>query len=233
MVLIISQKLKNAISLSDIFYYMKVLSYPCTPSQALNEISTLYRAILIYEPNDLPDTADFVKKLRSTAPIPVFAIANEPKKCRSPYVFDKVFPYAILSGNLGKQMLLYLYDKKLPRFGKYTYFGFDSRCESKVVTYYLKDLAVTKTERMILSFLAHAHHEQQSAKNIIKYAFPYNRKPGVSCIPTHVSKINAKSTKVIYRKMIGCNPGTGYYIITAVNKDVIPRKKDKTSHIVW
>ncbi len=232
MVLIISQKLKNAVSLSDIFYYMKVLSYPCTPSQSLNELSTLYRAILIYEPNDLPDTADFVQKLRSIAPVPVFAIANEPKKCRSPYVFDKIFPYAILSGNLGKQMLLYLYDRNLPLFGQYAYMGLDSRCNVKIATYYLKDLNVTKTERMILSFLAHTNHKQQSTKNILKYAFPYNRKPTVSCVQTHISKINAKATKVIYRKIIGCIPGAGYYIIVAGNKDMIPRKEDKTSHIV-
>ena len=120
MVLIIGQKLIDAITLSDVFYYMKVLSYPCTPSQALSEISTMYNAVLITEPNDLPDTADFVKRIKSIAPVPVFAIANEPKKCKSPYVFDKIFPYAILSGRLADQMLMYLYDKNLPLFGQYT-----------------------------------------------------------------------------------------------------------------
>ncbi len=232
MVLIISQKLKNAVSLSDIFYYMKVLSYPCTPSQALSEISTLYNAILIMEPNDLPDTADFVKKLRSIAPIPVFAIANEPKKCRCPYVFDKLFPYAILSGNLGMQMLAYLKENKYPLFGMYVYMGLDVRCGTRIPTYYLNDIDITKTERMILCYLAHANHEQQPPKNILKYAFPYNRKPSVSCVQTHISKINAKFRKMINKNIVGCNPGTGYYLYTPLNRTVKLRKKDKTSHIV-
>lgn len=232
MVLIISQKLKNAVSLSDIFYFMRVLSYPCTPSKALSEISTMYNAVLITEPNDLPDTADFVTKLRSIAPIPVFAIANEPKKCRSPYVFDKVFPYSILSGNLGRQMLKYLRDNNYPTFGHYLFMGLDVKCETVIPTYYFNELDITKTERMILSYLALANHEQQSPKQILKYAFPYNRKPSVSCVQTHISKINAKFKKIIYKNIVGCNPGTGYYLYTPLNRNIKPRKKDKTSHIV-
>lgn len=233
MVLIIGQKLNNAITLSDIFYYMKVLSYPCTPNQALSEISTMYNAVLITEPNDLPDTADFVKRLRSIAPVPVFAIANEPKKCNCPYVFDKIFPYAILSGRLGDQMLTYLYSNNLPLFGQYTNVWMSFRCNLKKPTYYLKEIDITKTERMILCYLSHMKHEQQPAKNILKYAFPYNKKPSISCVLTHISKLNAKFRKIISRNIIGCNPGTGYYIITATNLRAKLRKKDKTSHIVY
>ena len=46
-------------------------------------------------------------------------------------------------------------------------------------------------------------------------------------------KINSAFEKLTTRKIIGCNPGTGYYILTPLNRDIITRKKDKTSHIVW
>lgn len=233
MVLIVSQTLKNAVAISHMFYYMNILSFPCTPSKALNEVSTLYNAVLIIEPNDLPDTADFVKKLKSQSPTPVFAVANEPKKCKSAHVFDKVFRNAILSGNLVKLMYDYLRKNNLPCIGDYKYAGINTICALKIPTYYFLDIELTKTERMILSYLIATNHEQQNAKAIIKYAFRYGRNPDISCVRSHISQINKKFINLTTRKIIGCNPGTGYYILTPMNRDIKTSKEDKFSHIVW
>lgn len=212
MVLIVSQKLKNAVSLSDIFYYMRILSYPCNPGQALSEISTLYHAVLVIEPNNLPDQADFVKKLRSLAPVPVFAISNEPKKCKCPHVFDKVFTNSILSGNLARQMMEYLYKNHFPPFGNYICLGLDLRCYNKDPTYCFRDIDLTKTERMVLSYLALASRKKQPPENILKYAFPYNRKPSISCVRSHISKINIKFQNQFSKKILGNTLGEGYFI---------------------
>ena len=192
MVLIISQTLRNAVSVSHMFYHMSIISYPCTPNTALREISTNYNAVLVIEPNDLPDTADFVKKLRSEAPVPIFAVANEPKNCRSSHVFDKVFRNAILSGNLVKLMYDYMRSNGLPFIGDYKYAGLNTHCVLKIPTYFFLDVNLTKTERMILSYLIATYYEQQPAKSIIKYAFKYGRRPDISCVRSHISQINKK-----------------------------------------
>ena len=212
MVLIISQKMKNATTLSDVFYYMNILSYPCTPSEALNEISTLYNAVLISEPNDLPDAADFVRKLRSLAPVPVFAIANEPKKCKCPHVFDKVFTNAILSGNLAAKMLRYLQKNNLPLFGDYFRVGLDVRCTEAVPKYFLNEMNLTKTERMILCYLVAVNPTEQHPSEILKYAYPHNKKPEINCIRTHITKINDKFQKQMQFRLVRCIPRVGYYL---------------------
>ena len=232
MVLIVSQNKSNAVAISHIFYYMRVLSYPCTPSTALSEISTLYRAVLVIEPNDLPDTADFVKRLRDKAPVPVFAVAKEPKKCKSPYAFDEVYRDAILSGNLYYLINKYLEEHGFPLIGIYRYAGLDVSCDKKIPTHYFRNTIITTTERMILSFLVIAKDEQQEPKNIIKYAFRHGRNPDISCVRSHISSINKKFNQSGSLNIIGNNPGTGYYILTAANRHVKLRKKDKTSHIV-
>ena len=233
MVLIIAQKHKDAVWLSHIFYYMKILSYPCTPSEALNEISALYNAVIINEPNDLPDTADFIMKLRALAPAPIFAIANEPKKCRCPYLFDKVFRNAILSGKLVTQIWKYQYANNMPMIGQYKFGGVDVCCNTQTPTFCVNYVELTKTERMIVAYLSVAHSEQQTPKDITKYAFPYGKNPSISCIRTHISNINKKFTESTGATIIACNPGTGYYMLAYFNRKVKPRKKDKTSHIVW
>jgi hypothetical protein len=188
--------------------------------------------VLVIEPNDLPDTADFVKRLRDRAPIPVFAVAKEPKKCKSSYAFDEVYRDAILSGNIFDLINKYLKGHELPQIGIYRYAGLDVSCTKKIPTHYFRDTVITTTERMILSYLVIAKDEQQEPKNIIKYAFRYGRHPDISCVRSHISSINKKFKQTGSLDIIGNNPGTGYYLLTAFNRDAKLRKKDKTSHIV-
>ena len=213
MVLIVSQKLKVAVEWSDTFYYMNILSYPCTPSTALNEISTSYNAVLIIEPNELPDSADFVRRLRTQATVSVFAVTENPKECKSHHVFDKVFTSAILSGNLAAQMLIYIRSKGAREFGSYVHRGLDIRCTERTPAYFLKYIKLTKTERIILSYLIIARSDHQHPSKILKYAFKYNRKPGIDCVRAHISKINKKFEEQMNCKIIGSEPGVGYYII--------------------
>ena len=78
MILIINKSKKNARALSDMFYFMGVLSLGVTPKEALSEISPIYKAVIIENPDMLADKEDFVSRLRSYANIPIFAITMPP-----------------------------------------------------------------------------------------------------------------------------------------------------------
>ena len=75
MVLIINTSKKQAQSVSDIFYYMGIISCFATPKEAFSEISDLYRAVIVLNPESFPDIEDFVTKIKSYASsVPIFAI---------------------------------------------------------------------------------------------------------------------------------------------------------------
>ena len=126
-----------------------------------------------------------------------------------------------------------MFDNNLPLIGEYAYAGLMIQCYRRPPLYYFLDVNVTKTQRMILSYLVHARFEQQSLKNISKYAFKYGNKRGENSIRTHIAKINDFFVTLTTRKIVGCNPGTGYYIFSPTNREIETRKKDKFSHIVW
>ena len=65
MLLIISQSKRLAKSVQETFYYMSILSYGATPHEALSEVSGLYRAVLIINPESFPDINDYVLRLKS------------------------------------------------------------------------------------------------------------------------------------------------------------------------
>ena len=92
MLLIISKQKRIASDIAETFRYMSILAYGATPSEALSEVSELYRAALIISPETLPDAADFVKRLRSyKSNLPIFAITDEEVDDAMISVFDAVF----------------------------------------------------------------------------------------------------------------------------------------------
>ena len=64
MILIINKSKKEARGLSDMFYYMGLPAQGVTPSEALSEVSPVYRAIIVMNPHGLGDVADYVRRLR-------------------------------------------------------------------------------------------------------------------------------------------------------------------------
>ena len=88
MILLISRNKKRGNEYAEIFHYMGVLNTVATPTEALSEISLLYRAVLIIEPVTIADPADLVRKLKSYASLPIFAISEDGPNDQYAHLFD-------------------------------------------------------------------------------------------------------------------------------------------------
>ena len=104
MVLVIHTAKQKAQAICDIFYYMGVISYPANAVEGLTEISDMYRAVLIIDPEKLPDINGYLEKLRSyNTHIPIFAISDSPNGKESE-AFDGYFPNDIYSSKLVEEI---------------------------------------------------------------------------------------------------------------------------------
>ncbi len=211
MILIINRSKKEGRRLADSFYYMGVLSYAVTPSEAFSEISPLYRAAVIVNPETLPDERNFIKHLRSyVSNIPLYALSEQPnRECAAEYKKTlKPSTYsAVLYSNMCRQL-----DKRAP--GIYKLAGINASAQLCVTQYFYTVMPLTKTENMILRTLIKAYPARIDAKSILKYAFKTSSVPEPSNIRTHISVMNKKFREYTGRNLISSEAGVGYKIIT-------------------
>lgn len=213
MILIVSPSKKKAQSASEIFHYMGVVSYAASPSEALSEMSALYRATLIIDPQKLPDAESFIRKLRSYhSSAPVFAISDG--EITSSHLYDACFSDSIYSSTLIEEIVKHQHSHRLPLSAHYRLAGIDASCYTAQVTYFDKRIPLTKTETMIIRYLTASYPALQSAKNLVKYAFKPSKKPEISSIRTHISVINKKFKEITGRNLIMSIPKSGYTIAT-------------------
>lgn len=213
MVLIISTSKRKAQIINEIFYYMGVLSYAATPTEALSEISGVYRAALVLDPQDLPDTVSFISKLKSYASlIPIFAISDSNDYQKD--VFDGNFKNSIYSSTLIEKIVEYQYNHKLPLSAHYRVAGIDASCDSERVTFFDKTIPFTKTEVMILRYLIASYSTPQDARSILKYAYKHSKKPESASIRTHISVMNRKFRDSTGKHLFFSIEKEGYVIST-------------------
>ena len=213
----------KARAIGDIFYYMGVISYATTPSEALTEISGLYRAVLVVDPEKLPDAESFVEKLHSyNARIPVFAVSDNPKNL-SLDIFDGAFPNNIYSSKLVEEIVRYQVNQNLPLTSQYRLAGIEASCDCECVSVFDKSITFTKTETMILRYLIASYPSPKDAKSILKYAFKPLRKPEETSIRTHVSVMNKKFREVREKNLFTSIQGEGYVIATP---EILKAKKE-------
>ena len=222
MLLIISRNKRNASALSDTFYYMSLLSFPATPKEALSEISPIYKAALILEPNTFPDIRDFIAKIHGyDKTIPIFAISKDNadhlsdlfcmifvENDSSPKIFSQIINYCDMNG----------YDKP----GTYKLAGFDASSDKVGVSYFYYKPKLTKTETMILRYLIATYPVPQNADAILKHSFRISRIPEAASVRTHISSINKKIHKISGRRIIELSSGRGYFIMTP---EILAEKK--------
>ncbi len=213
MILIINKSKKEARGLSDMFYYMGILAYGVTPTEALAEISPIYRAIILMSPDNLPDKNDYVTRLRSYASVPIFAITSN-KDNHDVILFDGILKKGTYAAYIYKFIsdYSYKYGTKLP--GNYQLSGINASCDITAPLYFFKALPFTKTETMILRTLIRTYPQPTSAKQILKYAFRPSKVPDVSNIRTHISVMNKKFREVTGRNIITFEVGEGYRVLT-------------------
>ena len=213
MILIINKSKKDARGLSDMFYFMGVLTSATTPHEALSEISTNYRAAIIMNPDTLADKEDFVKRLRSYADIPLFAITKYPDSTDK-ILFDGIIKNALFASKIYRCIIEYTESHALRNPGSYKLAGINASVNLYVPMYFNRGLPFTKTETMILRTLIKNYPTPTTAKDILKYAFRQTRLPDVSNVRTHISVMNKKYRKITSRNIITLSHGKGYVILT-------------------
>ena len=215
MILIINTSKRKAQAIGDIFYYMGIISYAATPLEALAEVSETYRAILVVDPDSLPDADSYVDKLRSYgARTPIFAITADVNSRRYNELFDGVFADDIYSSKLIEKIVTYQHERHLPIISQYKLGGIDASCDTDKISVFDRVLTFTKTETMILRYLIRSYPTAQSAEEILKYAFKPLRKPEASGIRTHLSVMNKKFRELKGKNLFIAIPNTGYVIAT-------------------
>lgn len=215
MILIVNRSKKLAASISQIFYHMGILSHATTPAEALSEISPLYRAVLVIEPDTLPDPQDFVKRVRSyAANVPIFSISDDGPKNIHAHLFDQSYKMAIFSSILVYRMAEYCKKHRLPYIGDYRLAGINACCDMKCVEYFDEDMQISKTEAMVLRYLIRSYPNCQSAEKILKYAYKQTSYPQISSVKTCICVLNKKFHSMEQRELIFMSRGEGYQILT-------------------
>lgn len=213
MLLVISQSKKKAQIISDIFYYMGVVSYAATPREAFSEISGLYRSVLLIDPEELPDEEGFTEKLRSySSSLPIFAISDSNKY--NTELYDGCFRNSAYSSTLVEEIVRYQNEHRLPLTAHYRLAGIDASCNIERVTVFDKSTLFTKTETMILRYLIASYPTPQNAKSIIKYAYKPTKKPEIASIRTHISVMNRKFREIAGKNLFANIDKEGYVIST-------------------
>ena len=222
MLLIISQSRKLAKSVQETFYYMSILAYGTTPHEALSEVSTVYRAALIINPDSFPDINDYVGRLKSyKSDLPVYALTDNKEKPFYVDIFDGIFTRNSMTPLLASKIISHANDNNRSKIGDYRLAGFDASSHLVGVSYFDRKLNLTKTEAMILRYLLRAYPVPQTAEDIIKYSFKPSRIPESSSIRTHISIMNKKFEASLGKKMIVHAPDKGYLILTPEYEKII------------
>ena len=215
MILIINPSKKLARSISDTFYHMGILSYGTTPTEALSEISALYRAVLIISPEDFPDARDFVQRIkRYKSDIPLFALCAKDHPVSYFEYFDCIFTNSIFTPALSQKMVEYAKENGHSEIGDYRLSGINASWDHLGVSCFARQIKLTKTETMILRYLIKSYPLPVNAESILKYAFRPSRAPETASIRTHISGMNKKFEEIFGRKMITLVPHEGYLILT-------------------
>lgn len=215
MVMIVHRKRLAARTVSDLFYYMNILSRPLIPSEAFSEISLMYRAVIVLDPETLPEPREFVTRLKSYAStVPVFAVGDNLAGFKELDAFDGHFKYSCFSARLAWYMANHCKKNKLPCLGEYKGAGLNATCDLENVKYFNDDLILTKTEAMIVRLMIRAYPLPMKAADILKYSFKQSRLPEPSSVRTHISSINSKFRALAGRKLIVMLKDEGYTLLT-------------------
>ncbi len=216
MILVVSKSKRYSDRIAEMLNIAGYLAYGATASQAINEISPRYRAIILLTDSQTIPTPFGAVISACAAPalkIPVFSIGEFP----DPRIAE-VFPAGASLSSVIKRVIRYLVINEKPVIGKYKCAGFDASSDSSRVMYFDKEIRLTKTEKMILRFLTRYYPLPASANEIIKYAVRPSRSPEPSSIRTHISMMNKKIKASIGRPMIEFCDKEGYIIITPERK---------------
>lgn len=211
MILIISQSIKDAYGLADMFYYMGVLAKGTDADGAFSEISPLYKAVIIMNPSFMRDKCEYVNELRGYSGAPFFAVTDHPD-ARDRLLFDGVIGSTAYALDILNYITESMRDRKGGIPGSYVLGEINASISIGSPTLCGVPLRFTKTEAMILRTLIVAYPTPTVSRDILKYAFRQTRMPELSNIRTHISVMNKKARECAERNLIELLTGEGYKI---------------------
>lgn len=216
MILVISNTPSTGAPYANALRYFGLVAFQETPTRALSEISPNLSAVLIATPSAIADERDYTRRIKSyNKSVPVFAIKDTD---------DEAYDRCISSDRSGilvyETMQEYMKEKGLRPLGNYKLAGLDVSIGNRVQSYSFLDIKFTDTELFILRYLIRAFPIRQTARSIIKYAYPRNAMSFESVVRTHISKINKKFLALTGRYLINSESGVGYIIDTPIKPEI-------------
>ncbi len=214
MLLIVSRKKSDATSIANMIRFSGILCYPATPAEAFSEIGTIYRAVVLLDPDTLADARDYVKRLHSyLSNIPVFALYSDkvfyPLDC-----FDASYSSAAYSAGFASKLAEYAKAKGYEHIGDYRLAGINASPDLPTVSFFDRPINLTKTEAMILRLLMRSYPLPLKPKGIIKYVYKPSDAPELSSIRAHICSINKKFKEYTDGNIIRAVDDSGYVIYT-------------------
>ena len=214
MILIVCKSKKKAENYSESFLKMGYPAYGATPAIAANEISPLYRAVIILDCEDIIDRSVFLSSFGAIPlKIPIFTLGESTDRRVALALPENTSVSSVI-----KKITKYLAQNRLPMIGDYACAGFDASVTLCDVFYFDRRLHLTKTERLIFRYLSRTYPIPQSAEDIIRHCTKPSRRPEPSTIRTHISSINKKFKVLMGRAVIEHHEHRGYLIITPQDK---------------
>ena len=213
MLLIIDTKAQRGESFVHSFYWMGVVSVCHKPIRALSEISPAVGAVLIVEPRELPDMADYVARVRALCrTVPIFALTDEEVRG---HLFIDVFSTRGFTATYLSRMRDAANRIGVRPVGVYRLSGMDVSCTQETLTYKGQSVRLTKTEAMILRYLFLSYPARVDAHQILTHAYRKDTRPDVGAIRAHICSLNRKLSPVIGYRAIHSERGEGYRVADA------------------
>ena len=224
MLLIVTRSKRAATAVNDIIYRTGVLTHLVKPTEAFNDVSYAYRAVLVMEPQTFPDIEDFLRRLREyVGKMPIFSLSEDGPKNPYAHLFDKSYKIAIMSATLLSSISEVCAEMGMPSIGDYRFGNIDASADLKQALYRDREIDFTRTEMMIIRYLMRVYPLPQSSREILKHSFRPGKQPMPETIKTHISLINKKFRSHSGRNLI-IMLDKGYILLTPKIMELIEEK---------
>lgn len=216
MILVVSNTPSHGAPYVNSLRFFGLVAFCETPSRALSEISPAISAVLIATPDAIADENDYVNRIKSyNKSVSVFAIKDDDSKA-----YDCCIPKDSSGSCVYEKMQNYFEKSGQKPLGGYKLAGLDVSVGKRIQSYSFLDIRFTDTELFILRYLIRAFPIRQTAKDILRYAYPKNSQSCEAVVRTHISKINRKFSTLTGRYLITSVMGEGYIIDTPIKPEI-------------
>ena len=216
MLLIADMKLKRGRDLADMMRWMGIVAVAAKPMDALGELNHSVSALLVVNPNGLPDAEDYINRARAYArTLPIFALLEEGENNSLEHLFLGTFKSNIMTSTLIEGIRAQQMTRGQRPLGDYVFAGIDASCTHDEILYHANTISMTSRQKMILRYLFCTYPTRVCPEMIAKHIYRPGTEPESSCIRAHICAINKKLSPYLGRPIIDSMRSAGYRILTS------------------